>query len=74
MLAHLRTEAYDYMKKPIYPSSPKEHRGVMLSFQKQLDYTKKASSTITNEKRALKGQVGTSSEHLEEDSNSSLES
>jgi hypothetical protein len=42
MLAHLRTEAYDYMKKTIYPSSPKAHQNVKLDFQKQLAITRKA--------------------------------
>ncbi|HYB76320.1 MAG TPA: nitrilase-related carbon-nitrogen hydrolase [Nitrososphaerales archaeon] len=42
MLAHLRTEAYDYMKKTIYPPSPKEHRDEKLDFPKQLAYTRKA--------------------------------
>lgn len=57
MLAHLRTEAYDYMKRPIYPASPKEHRDLKLDFQTQLSFTRKAVRSFYNSKERLTGSV-----------------
>ena len=42
MLPHLRTELYNYLQKPSYPMTPKDHTNTGLDYEKQFEITKKA--------------------------------